>query len=309
MVMIPVFYSDAFLLHQTGPYHPENPQRLEAIRRAIQVQSWADQVEWRSPSGPEQHQTLEWIRRVHAPEYVQGLARLCAAGGGAVDADTIVSADSYASAVLAVSAWLDGVDSVVYQQRSAFVLVRPPGHHALRSQGMGFCLLANAAIAAYYGLAQIGIERVAILDWDVHHGNGTQSLVEHHPQIAFCSLHQYPFYPGSGAPEETGDFENVLNIGLPAGCRGETYRRVVREQVLPFLRRFRPDLLLVSAGYDAHERDPLAELNLSEADYGWLTEQVLSLVPAAVFGLEGGYDPVALGASVAATLQVLVQRG
>jgi acetoin utilization deacetylase AcuC-like enzyme len=223
-------------------------------------------------------------------------------GGGRLDPDTTLSPESYAVACLAVNAWLDGVDAVLGTQQPAFVLARPPGHHALPDQGMGFCLFANAAIAALYALAQTGIQRVAILDWDVHHGNGTQAIVESHPQIAYCSLHQYPFYPGTGSPQETGSHGTGLNIPVAAGSTIVEYEAVFQSQVMPFLRGFAPDLLIVSAGFDANQDDPLAEVSLRPQDYAPLTTHCLNLTSKIVFGLEGGYDLPSLAASVEATI-------
>lgn len=303
---MPVIYDEAFLEHQTGSFHPENPGRLTAIVQALQASPWAERLMWRSPTPVAERELLPLLLHVHAADYVAAVAAAAAAGGGHLDADTVVSTNSYDVALLAVSAWLDGVDWVYQTGQPVFVLARPPGHHALKASSMGFCLFANAAIAARYGLQQPGIDRVAILDWDVHHGNGTQALVESHPQIVYCSLHQAPFYPGTGAAQETGAFQNVLNIPLPSGSWRSTYERAFEQQVMPFLSRFRPDLLIVSAGYDANRDDPLAEMLLKPEDFGWLTQQVLSLTRHVVFGLEGGYDYASLGASVVATVGAVV---
>jgi acetoin utilization deacetylase AcuC-like enzyme len=168
---------------------------------------------------------------------------------------------------------------------------------------MGFCIFANAAIAAHYALEQPGIERVAILDWDVHHGNGTQAIVETNPQIAYCSIHQAPFYPGTGAAAEQGCCQNVLNLPVPAGSSSQDYDRLFRERVLPFLMGFSPDLLIVSAGYDANRDDPLAEIALQPSDYGRFTDYCLQVTRRVLLGLEGGYDLPSLAQSVQATLE------
>jgi acetoin utilization deacetylase AcuC-like enzyme len=187
--------------------------------------------------------------------------------------------------------------------KPAFVLARPPGHHAESDTGMGFCLFSNAAIAALYALQQPGINRVAILDWDVHHGNGTQAIVETHPQIAYCSLHQYPCYPGTGHYTERGFHNNVLNLPFPPGSDIGIYQPVFETKVVPFLSNFQPDLLIVSAGYDANADDPLASINLQPQDYGLFTDYCLGITRKILFGLEGGYDFDALAKSVLATIE------
>ncbi|NET10622.1 MAG: histone deacetylase, partial [Symploca sp. SIO2B6] len=199
--MIPIFYSDEFLDHDTGPSHPECSGRLTAIKTHLESLPWANQLDWRSPTPIEQQgeRLKNAIAAVHPPEHLALIQSLAAKGGGYVDADTVVSAQSYEVAQLAVSAWLDGLDSTLQTQQPAFALVRPPGHHATAKQSMGFCLFSNAAIAAFYALTQPDVKQVAILDWDVHHGNGTQAIVEHHPHLCYCSLHEYPHYPGTGA--------------------------------------------------------------------------------------------------------------
>lgn len=297
-----VIYSPQFLDHDTGTYHPENAGRLRAVVAALEQVSWANRLTWREPTAIAQRPVLPLILQHHQPRYVEALAHLAAQGGGLIDGDTPVSAESYGVAQLAVSAWLDGVDYVCQTGQSAFVLARPPGHHAERDYGMGFCLFGNCAIAAHYGLNQPGIERVAILDWDVHHGNGTQNLVQNHPQIAFCSLHQSPCYPGTGAASERGLHQNVLNVPMPPASVGADYLAQFEAKVIPFLQGFRPDLLIVSAGYDANQADPLAGIDLQPEDFGAFTRQCLQITPKILFGLEGGYDYGALSQSVLATI-------
>ena len=185
---------------------------------------------------------------------------------------------------------------------NAFVLARPPGHHAESDAGMGFCLFSNAAIAALYALQQPGINRVAILDWDVHHGNGTQAIVENQPQIAYCSLHQYPCYPGTGKADERGFHDNVLNLPVPPGSDITVYQPLFEKKVVPFLSNFQPDLLIVSAGYDGNKADPLANINLQPVDYGLFTAYCLGITRKIIFGLEGGYDLLTLSQSVIATI-------
>ncbi|MBT9315622.1 histone deacetylase family protein [Leptothoe spongobia] len=300
-----VIYSERFLAHDTGLEHPENAGRLTAVVAALKAHTIATYLEWVEPCD---RNPLPYINAVHDPAYVLTLQRIAERGGGHLDGDTPVSAASYAIALLAVAAWLDGVDYVLNTDgASGFVLARPPGHHAEYGQGMGFCLLSNAAIAAHYALAQPGINRVAILDWDVHHGNGTQQLVSNHPQVAYCSLHQMPAYPGTGQASETGAHGNVCNIPMAARSVLQDYQAQFEQQVVPFLQRFQPDLLLVSAGYDATAADPLAGINLSPTDYGFFTTACNKIAPRVLFGLEGGYDYQALSQSVIATIEAAIK--
>jgi acetoin utilization deacetylase AcuC-like enzyme len=301
--MLSVIYSDEFLEHETGVLHPEKPERLNVIATALKASAFAKHLEWRLPTPVEATRVSASIERVHSQQHIKTIQRLAQRGGGYLDGDTLVSRRSYDVALLAVSAWLDGVDQVLATGKPAFVLARPPGHHALRDRGMGFCLFSNAAIAAYYALEQPGIDRVAILDWDVHHGNGTQAIVENHPQITYCSLHQFPCYPGTGEASEQGAYHNVLNLPLSLGSTVAVYQPLFEKKVMPFLSNFQPDLLIVSAGYDANAADPLADMALQPQDYGLFTEYCLQLTSRIVFGLEGGYDLSALAQSVVATVE------
>ncbi|MDX2240510.1 MAG: histone deacetylase [Leptolyngbyaceae cyanobacterium bins.302] len=301
--MLPVIYSDEFLLHETGYFHPEKPERLTAIKAVLKSVPWANQLNWKEPTSLQQRSVLPNIERVHSPLYVEAIRLLSNRGGGYLDADTPVSPRTFEVAQLAVSAWLDGVDTVLQTGEPGFVLARPPGHHAVSDRGMGFCIFSNAAIAAFYALEQPNVNRVAIVDWDVHHGNGTQAIVETQPNIAYCSLHESPQYPGTGAASEQGFYNNVLNIPLRSGSAIAQYQAAFEQAILPFLQNFQPDLLIVSAGYDANLDDPLASICLQPEDYRLLTQQCLQLTRKILFGLEGGYDLDALARSVAATLQ------
>lgn len=300
--MISIIYSPEFLDHDTGYGHPEKAKRLTTIATALKEVSWQDQLDWHLPRFPEQNQVLSYLQQVHTVEHIERIQALATAGGGHLDADTIVSSRSYDVALLAVSAWLDGVDQVL-AKRTAFVLARPPGHHATRDTPMGFCLFSNAAIAAEYALTKPGIKRVGILDWDVHHGNGTEAIVRENQNIAYCSLHQSPCYPGTGTNQsDNGTFQNILNLPLIIGSRFEDYQLAFETKIMPFFQHWQPDLLIVSAGYDANSADPLASISLEPSDYNLLTKYVLKITKTPLFGLEGGYHLGALAESVVATL-------
>ena len=307
--MLPIIYSEEFLDHDNGRLHPESSQRLVAIVETLKKASWADRLDWQLPTPISKRDVMPWLEKLHTSEYIKKVHHIAEAGGGMLDFDTPVSRRSYDVALLAISAWLDGVDLAIANHHASFILARPPGHHATKETGMGFCLFANAAIAAYYALAKPDIQRVAILDWDVHHGNGTQDLVENHSQIAYCSLHQSPCYPGTGRATERGKYDNVLNLPMLASSTLAEYEPAFREQVMPFLGKFQPDLLIISAGYDANHDDPLADISLQPEDYGVFTDYCLQLKIPLVLGLEGGYDLKALAASVEATISKLIVDG
>jgi acetoin utilization deacetylase AcuC-like enzyme len=305
--MLQVIYSDEFLDHKTGIYHPEKPARLTAIVDALKTASFAEKITWKLPTPVISKPSLmSWIESVHSTTYINKVKNIAANGGGYLDRDTPVSPRSYDVALLAVSAWLDAVDTVLHTADTAFVLARPPGHHAVSDTGMGFCLFSNAAIAAFYALQQPEINRVAILDWDVHHGNGTEAIVETHPQIAYISLHQYPAYPGTGQAAPQDIHNNVLNLPISPGSDITVYQPLWEKDILPFLNNFSPDLLIVSAGYDAHANDPLASVNLQPEDFSLFTEYCLSITRKIMFGLEGGYDLPSLAKSVIATIQACI---
>jgi Deacetylases, including yeast histone deacetylase and acetoin utilization protein len=292
-----IIYTDEFLEHQTGRFHPENSGRLTAIRQYLLSSPLADQLKWIEPSDRE---VLSFIQRVHATEYIQWLAAMCADGGGHLDGDTEVCPASYRVACRCVAAWLDGIDRVLSYQKPVFCLTRPPGHHARRMKGMGFCLFSNAAISAFYALDRV--DRVGILDWDVHHGNGTEEAVWDERRIRFISSHQSFFYPGTGLSTDRGNHNNVFNFPLPAGTKGEEYLVLFTEQIIPLLKEFQPDILIVSAGFDANKDDPLGGLAFLPEDYGEMTKHCLTVTSKILFGLEGGYDYNSLSRSVGAVI-------
>jgi acetoin utilization deacetylase AcuC-like enzyme len=290
-----------------GGRHPERPGRIAAVMAGIDdLHLGADLVV--VPATPaEMHQ----LARVHTPEHLEWLQRFCAAGGGQIDPDTYADATSWDAAVLSAGAGIEAVNQL--RRRSAgvaFVAARPPGHHALGDRSMGFCLLNNVAIAAAE-LVDAG-ERVLIVDWDVHHGNGTQALFWNEPNVLYVSTHQWPAYPGTGRAGEVGGEDApglTVNVPLPPGATGDVVRRALDEIAAPVVDNFSPTWVLVSAGFDAHRADPLADLSLSDRDFADLATMVSGYAPGpgrlALF-LEGGYDLDALRASVSSTLGVLI---
>lgn len=302
--MLTIVYSDQFLQHETGYMHPEQPERLTAIVDRLSSSTVADQIQWVEPSTS--RDVIKAIEQVHATAYIEEVRAYAERGWGCFES-TQISPHSFDVACLAVNAWLDGVDVVWQSQKPAFVLARPPGHHALRNEGMGFCIFCNAAIAAIYAQSK-GIQRIGILDWDVHHGNGTQLAIENLPNVAFCSIHQSPGYPHTGAPDEHGKFNNVLNLPIAPGSTIQDYRQLFEAAVLPFFQNFDPDLLIVSAGYDANQVDLLSKINLQPQDYAELTNYSLEITPKVLFGLEGGYDLESLSLSVLETIKQCLKQ-
>ena len=303
-----LFRSPDFLGHETGG-HPENPRRISAIDAELER---AGLLAGRPTIafGPA---SVDAMTRVHDARYVDALEALTARGGGFLDPDTMVGPDSVAVARLAAGAAIAGVDAVLDGRATrAFALGRPPGHHATPRRGMGFCLVNTIAIAAAHALDR-GLERVLIVDWDVHHGNGTQDAFYATDQVLFCSVHQHPLYPGTGAANERGSGPGegfTINVPLPPGQDDEIYRRVFTERFLPAARAFRPELVLISAGFDAHAADPLGGMRLTEHGFADLARMVAEVASEWCDGrlvtvLEGGYDPGALGRSVVAVVQAL----
>jgi len=299
----------SFLEHDTGPHHPERPDRLRAVLAALDNPAFANLARVPAPSA-----SIEELTRVHPQDYVEAILGVRPGPGEHVhiDGDTVMSQGSAEAVRRAAGAAVICVDAVMEgQAQTAFAAVRPPGHHASPALPGGFCLFNNVAIGARHAQAKYGIARVAILDFDVHHGQGTQAVVEPDPNLFYASTHQYPLYPGTGSPREHGIANNVVNVPLPAGAGGREFRTAWAERILPALDRFAPELIIVSAGFDAHAADPLAQLEVETADFVWLTEEFLGVADRHAKGrvvsvLEGGYDLDALAESVATHVRTLM---
>ena len=294
----------------TWPGHPEHKGRLSSTMRLLRE----DGILERLQVVPVTPITPERLQRVHAASYVDTVRRIAEQGGGYLDADTYVASGSYDAALASAGALVNLTGAVMRgEATNGMSLMRPPGHHALPARGMGFCLFANVAIAARTALAEFGANRVLIVDWDVHHGNGTEDIFYDDPAVAFFCTHQYPFYPGTGARTDTGWGEGrglILNVPFPAGVGDAGYARAFDELLTPFAHRFRPDLILVSAGYDAHWRDPLALEQLTLTGYASLAHRVRWLADELCAGrmvvaLEGGYDLDVLAYGILNTLRIL----
>jgi acetoin utilization deacetylase AcuC-like enzyme len=297
----------ACLDHDPGRHHPESPARLRAVLAALDDPEFARLERREAPEA-----AREDILRVHPRRHVEGiLAAVPKTGHVAIDADTVLSPASGEAALRAAGAVAAAVDAVVAKEAdNAFCAVRPPGHHAEPQRAMGFCLFNNAAIGALRARDVHGLARVAVVDFDVHHGNGTQAAFEADETLFYASTHQYPLYPGTGAASETG-VGNIVNVPLRPMAGSSQFRLGMTQRILPALDAFRPELVIVSAGFDAHRSDPLAQLMLEEADYTWITEQLLDIAyrhgeGRLVATLEGGYDLSALAASAAAHMRVLM---
>jgi len=306
-------YHPDYLKHDMGNGHPESPDRLRAIVSRLEAQGLLDRLTKLDPVAASD----DWITLVHEPTYVARLkAKAPVSGHVSLDPDTSLSPGSLPAAYLAAGGVLAAVDAIMAGQvQNAFCAVRPPGHHAERDRAMGFCLFNNVAIAARYVQRRHGLPRVLIVDWDVHHGNGTQHTFYQDPSVLFFSTHQYPYYPGTGRATECGEGEGAgltINVPMSSGQGDEAYRDVFERILVPAADRFKPDFVLISAGFDAHRDDPLAGMALTEEGYGALSRIVLDLASRHCRGrvlscLEGGYNLQALSASVERHLRAMLE--
>jgi acetoin utilization deacetylase AcuC-like enzyme len=311
MSAIGFVYDDEYLKHDTGPEHPERPERLRAIVRHLNQNGMLKNLRQLHPVSA----SLDWIQKAHAPSYIQMIERRCLAGETVLDSgDTHVCRESYGIALLAAGGVLRAVDEVIEgDAKRVFCAVRPPGHHAETHSVMGFCLFNNVAIGVRYAQQKYGIGRIAILDWDVHHGNGTQEIFWSDPSVLYISTHQYPLWPGTGASNEVGEGAGegyTLNCPMRPGSGEHEFLEAFHDRIMPALHKFRPELLMISAGFDAHRDDPLANIDLTEQSFAAMTQFSAEIASKYCDGkivsvLEGGYNLNALARSVEAHLKVL----
>jgi len=307
---VALFTHPSALAHDTGEGHPECADRVRFLLRALETQEFTPLLRELAPMAP-----VEALEAAHSKAHVARILAMQPPDGeiDAIDADTFVSAGSVEAALRGAGGAMAAVDAVMEGwAKAAFVAMRPPGHHAESDRAMGFCLFNNAAVAAYHARARWGLTRIAVVDFDVHHGNGTQDIFWNDPDLFYASSHQHPCYPGTGMAHERGIAGNILNMPLEPGSDGEAFRVAWGAGIIPALRAFGPQLLIISAGFDAHARDPLAQLRLREPDFAWVTEMLLAVAdefcPGRVVSLlEGGYDLDALAASAAVHVKALMR--
>jgi len=298
----------ACLEHLTPLGHPERPDRLRAIERALEAEKFQALARVQAPIAP-----IEAIALCHSMDYITAVREAGPKEGLIhLDADTAMSPGTFEAALRAAGGAIFAVDEVLTNKATnAFIATRPPGHHAETARPMGFCLFDNAAIAARYAQHRYGIASAAIVDFDVHHGNGSQEIFWSDKTVMYCSTHQMPLFPGTGAVGETGEHNTVVNAPLRPGDGAQAFRAALESRILPRLAEFKPELIVISAGFDAHMRDPLANINLAEADFVWATQKIMDIADRFAGGriislLEGGYDLQALGNSVAAHVATLM---
>ena len=304
------YISDPFYLKHKNEPHPENPGRLNAIQKNIESSKYYNNLTLIQP----RKATVEDIAKVHGTGYIRSVEDSCRNGVRNLDADTVISADSYQAALLSAGAGLEALDKILEGTvGNAFCAVRPPGHHAEQNKAMGFCLFNNVGVIARYAQDVKNIQKIFIFDWDVHHGNGTQHSFYKDSSIYYSSIHQYPFYPGTGGVDETGTGDGLgsnLNIPMRAYSYDTDYINAIEHKLIPVIQKFNPDLIIISAGFDAHENDPLAQINLSTDCYGKMTQKLMEIANDVCNGrilsmLEGGYDYSALADSVQLHVETL----
>ncbi len=305
---VALFTHPAVLGHDTGPEHPECADRIRYVLRALETPDFVPLLREIAPEAP-----LEALRPAHSQAHIDAILALPRDRITYIDGDTVYGPGSLEAALRAAGGAIAGVDAVMEGwAKAAFIATRPPGHHAESGRAMGFCLFNNVAIAAFHARARWGLKRIAVVDFDVHHGNGTQDIFGPDPDLFYASTHQQPCYPGTGMVHEHGVAANVLNVPLPPGSGSDDFREAWEHKIIPTLNAFRPELLLISAGFDAHAADPLAQLRLREIDFTWVTNALLAAAdthcPGRVVSLlEGGYNLDATAASAAAHVRALMR--
>ncbi|MFM0017225.1 histone deacetylase family protein [Paraburkholderia azotifigens] len=305
-----VYTHAACLNHQPGPHHPESPERLKTVLQTLRAPEFTT-LEWRdAPMG-----TIEQVQLIHSQDFIDEVADIAPNHGYMPldGGDTVMSPGSWEAVMRCVGAACAGVDAVLNDDaRNVFCATRPCGHHAEPSKAMGFCIFNQAAIAAAYAYDVHKLERVAVVDFDVHHGNGTQAAFYDRPELFYASSHQSPLYPGTGKSAETGVSHNILNVPLPPGCDSDLFRSRIEADMLPAVREFRPELIIISAGFDAHRLDPLAALRLDDDDFHWITRELMRIADETCKGhvvsiLEGGYSMEGLAGGTRAHVRALME--
>ena len=308
MTTLLVHNQSSFMGHETPPGHPERPDRIRIIEETLAQSEFNSLTKKEAPIGEE-----EDIARAHPISYISKIKESIPTSGlVAIDGDTSVSSGSWDAALRGVGASCLAIDEVVNQNvTNAFCASRPPGHHAEKTTAMGFCLFNNVAVAARYAQNKYNLDHIAIIDFDVHHGNGTQDIFWNDKTVMYCSTHQMPLYPGTGAKNEQGEANTIVNAPLAANDGGSEFKQAMNDEILPRIEQFSPDLIIISAGFDAHTRDPLANINLEKEDFEWITKKLMELADKTCNGrvisvLEGGYDLTGLSESVAVHVRQLM---